>query len=443
MATNTFTKTNNTTAAYGENSASVLQLQKDLNKKYGGQSGYVPLVEDGKYGDKTLAATKFAPLDPSKAPTTTSDVVQTSKVNIPTTTPPSGNITNAFATAAKNGKFYEVVSQQSADDAAALQKQIDAVPNSDTGKAQTSFLQKILGSKTPGEVRSETLDEIGINPKQYFANQQAALEEIKALSTDYNASVARRDKQIATIEDNSVGGWGDYVSEEVARVTRNAAIDLNQKSANINTKTAIMESERGNFKEAMDFVNQAVDDATADLKYNVDMFNTFYNVNKDAIDRLDGKYKDAIKNARDYAEQSYIEKRKAEEKRISSQVLGVDPFVLDVMQEQIDAGGTAEAAAQAAVDQAEALGVQVDYDLAQKFYERAKTLGKTPVTSTAETTAASSKSKSGFTNSGDFQTRLKNLKDAGAFNVSGDIKKLNDTTDLESTQSFFSNLFGG
>lgn len=71
MATNTYTPTNNTVATYGENSSAVGDLQKQLNTQNAGKAGWVPLVVDNKYGDKTLAATKFG------VPTSTSNVNNT------------------------------------------------------------------------------------------------------------------------------------------------------------------------------------------------------------------------------------------------------------------------------------------------------------------------------------------------------------------------------
>lgn len=58
---NTYKKTNNPTATYGENSASNLALQKSLNKKNAGVEGWTPLKEDGKYGPLTQAAVNFKP----------------------------------------------------------------------------------------------------------------------------------------------------------------------------------------------------------------------------------------------------------------------------------------------------------------------------------------------------------------------------------------------
>ena len=51
MATGTYKKTTNTVATYGENSPSVLALQKELNTKYN-----AGLKEDSRYGDVTKAA---------------------------------------------------------------------------------------------------------------------------------------------------------------------------------------------------------------------------------------------------------------------------------------------------------------------------------------------------------------------------------------------------
>lgn len=63
MATGTYTKTNNPVATYGENSASVLALQKKLNAQNAGKQGWTALVEDAKYGDLTRAGVNWKPAD--------------------------------------------------------------------------------------------------------------------------------------------------------------------------------------------------------------------------------------------------------------------------------------------------------------------------------------------------------------------------------------------
>lgn len=50
----------NVPPAYGQQSAAVLNLQRSLNQKNAGATGYTPLAEDGKFGPLTQAATKFS-----------------------------------------------------------------------------------------------------------------------------------------------------------------------------------------------------------------------------------------------------------------------------------------------------------------------------------------------------------------------------------------------
>lgn len=65
MATNTYKQTNNPTATYGENSASVKALQQATNAKNAGVAGYSAIKEDGKYGPLTQQAVNFsAPSSP-------------------------------------------------------------------------------------------------------------------------------------------------------------------------------------------------------------------------------------------------------------------------------------------------------------------------------------------------------------------------------------------
>lgn len=235
---------------------------------------------------------------------------------IPTPSPYYGNVSDAQATATGTSKMLELLIKQQEDYQAQIKEQQVQQQQQTQG-----FLQKILGSKTPGQVRDETFAQTGINPTEYFAEERAKIEEINTLSQDYNKIVADRDSQIATTMGQTASV--DYLNNAVAQIERNAAPRLNQLSSNINAKAATLQALQGRFNEAQNFVNQAVQDATADLKYNVDMFQMFYQVNQDSIQRLDTKYQNAFNQAFTLANQEY--NRQYEEKQLIGQLMVENP----------------------------------------------------------------------------------------------------------------------
>ena len=80
-----------------------------------------------------------------------------------------------------------------------------------------------------------------------------------------------------------------FISKEQNAIERKYAPTLNRIGADINSKTAIVTQSR-------DLVNQAVSDAVADQQMRVNQAKMFLEMNLDAIDRMEGIYKDAYKD---------------------------------------------------------------------------------------------------------------------------------------------------
>jgi len=105
MATGSYTQTNNPNATYGESSQSVYALQQAINKQNAGQTGYVPIAEDYKYGDQTKGAYDalisqgytYANGSFSK-PNTTASNTSTTTTPPPDTTTPDLNIPDTTET---------------------------------------------------------------------------------------------------------------------------------------------------------------------------------------------------------------------------------------------------------------------------------------------------------------------------------------------------------
>ena len=185
--------------------------------------------------------------------------------------------------------------------------------------ANKPLLDKLLGTKSPEQAALDAWNQIGIDPKGYYAEQKAKIAEIEALSQDYNSTVAAKDAQIAQATDRMAST--NFMNNQIAQINRNSAVVLNQKAANINAKTATLEALRGNFESARSYVNEAVKNATATFEYNYNLYKTFAEINQEQFDALDGVYKEAYSFAVDKAksdyETTYNEKQKVGELMIT------------------------------------------------------------------------------------------------------------------------------
>lgn len=259
--------------------------------KFGDQGQYTYKVDSKgiPYGAPLPTAT--APNDPSK-------INQTTGVNMPTNLPGIGNVNNASASSAGATSFIETQEQIAKDRQAEVKANQDAL-----AKETTPLLKKLLGGNSPSEARKDAQNETGIDPENYFAEQKSKIAEIETLTTDYNKEKATMEAAILAQQDR-MATTGN-ISGGVAKIQRDYAPKLNMMSANINAKAATLQALQGNFNTAQDFVNQAVQDATAEQKYNMDLYSTFYQINKDTIDSLDEPYKKAYESAMKMSEVAY------------------------------------------------------------------------------------------------------------------------------------------
>jgi hypothetical protein len=225
---------------------------------------------------------------PPQVPTSAGEIRTTGSLVLPTSKPEVQGTANAVASVGGLKELYAGLEKQAND----AQNQKLAIQND---PEQKNWLQKLLSSSSPAENRLQAQEETGIIPREYFAEQKSKIAEIEKLSEAYNAEVEARDLDIAKTEQTTLGVGA--TRQAVSAIERNASIRLNRMAANINAKTAVMQALQGNFKEAQDFVNQAVQDATAETKFRYDQFNTIYNLNQDKLDRLDSTYKDAFNKA--------------------------------------------------------------------------------------------------------------------------------------------------
>jgi hypothetical protein len=242
----------------------------------------------------------------AQAPTSPAAIVPLPSAQMPNNTPTTGNTSGATATTAAATTQIDAMQKYFEDQMKLAKEQADALQTQqDQNK---SFLSNLISS-TPStsQTRADAYSQIGIDPSQYFADQKSRITEIDTLNQEYNKFKAEADQQKAQLIGQGRGIPMDLLNNQAAQIDRNAAPRLNMLSANINSKAAVLQSLQGNFNEARSFVNQAVEDATADTKFKFDTIKTFYDMNQDSINRLDTKYQNALQSSMELAKFKYEE----------------------------------------------------------------------------------------------------------------------------------------
>lgn len=258
----------------------------------------------GKQTGYTGPAITSVGLPVATAPTSTAGVNPLPSVNMPTNTPTLGNTSNASAMNSGMDAQLQAQTKFFEDQMKLAKEQADAL-QTEQNNAKQSILDIFNTTKAQSQTRADAYSEIGIDPKQYFADQKSKMAEIDTLNQEYNALKAAAEQQKAGLLGQGRGITTDFLNNQAAQIDRNAAPKLNMLSANINSKAALMQAAQGNFNEARDFVSQAVEDATADKKFQFDTAMTFYNMNQDSINRLDTKYQNALNSYLDSTKTAY------------------------------------------------------------------------------------------------------------------------------------------
>jgi hypothetical protein len=149
------------------------------------------------------------------------------------------------------------------------------------------------------EQKTKLWESTGMKSEEYFSQFKSDLAEVTTLKEDYNKAVEAKNQALLREEQRLAPEA--VIAGKMSRVEKEANLRLSTMSAQINTKLGIMEMKRGNFTDAQNFVNNAVNDYLTQYKMNVDNFRTFYNVNKDMVDSLKSDYKDIFNKSWDLA----------------------------------------------------------------------------------------------------------------------------------------------
>lgn len=252
------------------------------------------------YAGNTLKIpTGQSTITPASAPTNAGVMSEgITSVNVPNTSYSTPGISSATAATLAYQTMLDQLFAQQKD--YQTQLQAEQANQAQTKSTLASFL---TGAKTPQQARDEAYGQTGINPTNYFAEEKAKITEIASLTEQYNALKAQRDQQIAATGDKM--GSMNFINNQTAQIERNAAPQLNELSANINSKAAVLQALQGQFNEAQSFVNNAVNAYTADYEFKLNALKTFYDMNQDTIKNLDSKYQSAFNTALQLAQNEY------------------------------------------------------------------------------------------------------------------------------------------
>lgn len=235
-------------------------------------------------------------LPPSQPPTSADQINNIQGITLPNQRQDVPDITGAIGAVGAEGERIKTQDQVVAEKKAARDS---AIAGQDTGSQ--GFLDKLLGSQSPDQAREDAATQLENEP--FFAENKARRAEIETLNAEHRKINEAMETEKATIQ-NRMASTG-FISRAEAAIERRYLPRLNSIAANINSKTAAMESARGDFNSAQNFIDRAVINATAEAKFNLDLFQTFREVNQDQIDRLDSDYKDALDRSFFEADRAY------------------------------------------------------------------------------------------------------------------------------------------
>ncbi len=270
----------------------------------------------------------FGSLPPALAPGNAGQINQAGQPVIPNAAPSYGNPTPAYAATQGAQTNIDLQIKQQQDAAAQAKAQSDALTaNNSQAKG---YLSTLMGSNPAQDARTAAQAQTGINPTNYYADQQSRITAIGELQKDYNATKAAMDTAVAAAQQNDNGQLTGAVNANVSRIQKAYATQLSQKSADINAQSAVLQALQGNFASAQAFTTQAVNDATADQKYKVDLLKTFIDQNNTEISKLDTKYQNAITTSYTMAKDEYTQARQEANDKVDNALKAAQTQALGV-----------------------------------------------------------------------------------------------------------------
>lgn len=266
---------------------------------------------DSNTGKKLSTGQSFS-LPTTTAPTNLSQIGDPmSSPTMPTSSPTTYDIFGAMGASSGLKSYYDTQAQILQDQQRFEESLRQQIAKTDSGKAESGLLSKLLNRQSPTEIRQEAFKETGIDPKKYFAEQKARIAELETLNKEYNNVKMQVEEQKAAALDKYA--TNNFINNQQAQIDRNAAPKLNMMSANINAKVATMQAIEGNYQEALKYVNMAIDAATEEYRYNLDMYSMFKEQNAEMFERIAKPYQQAYDLKLSMVEQAYKDQRAEKE----------------------------------------------------------------------------------------------------------------------------------
>jgi len=259
------------------------------------------LIDGNRYWNPDVSISNV-PATPSQATLPTTAGAATNNFNLRTpdyqnayTAP---DISSIYA-GIQGDKEYITAREQS--DAARFQAGQDLL--NQKKETEKPFLDKLFGAKKTSEVFQESLENMGFDQSEYFANRKAKLAEMETLNIDYVNTQTQQQAKIDAAETSMASTR--FIDAKTGQINRDYTRILNAKASVINARAAVMQAQAGDFAQANQLASQAANLHAADLKQDYDNFALFKDENKEYFDLLSDQYTTAYDFQEEMANTAY------------------------------------------------------------------------------------------------------------------------------------------
>ena len=170
-------------------------------------------------------------------------------------------------------------------------------------ETEKPFLDKLFGAKKTSEVFQESLENMGFDQSEYFANRKAKLAEMETLNIDYVNTQTAQQAKIDAAETSMASTR--FIDAKTGQINRDYTRILNAKASVINARAAVMQAQAGDFAQANQLASQAANLHAADLKQEYDNFALFKDENSEYFDLLSEQYTSAYDFQEEMANTAY------------------------------------------------------------------------------------------------------------------------------------------
>lgn len=159
-------------------------------------------------------------------------------------------------------------------------------------QSDKKVLSQLFGQEKKADIRQEQQEEFGLS--EFFKRKSVLNEETTALQEEYNKEKAAMDAAVNSYRDNKIGAQAGAIDSNIAKIERDYGVRLSRISGDMKAKQAEIAAINGDIGLANQFINDAVDDYTADQKFKVDTLLLARDMNADILDKAGSIYKDAF-----------------------------------------------------------------------------------------------------------------------------------------------------